>query len=62
VLEGFLLFLLPADGVSFSRPVRRSTLLFNHSILAQMGFVALAAFAWGILEPLLRYDLEKLDA
>ncbi len=37
-----------------------SALLFNTLILAQAGFVALAAFAWGIIEPLVPYHLESL--
>lgn len=61
-LEGFLLLLVPKGRRGSSEPVKWRTLLLNSSILAQAGFVTLAAFAWGIVEPLLPYHLESLGA
>ncbi len=60
VVEAALLFLLPTEGKGRAEPVPWRALLSNSSILAQAGFVALAAFAWGIIEPMLPYHLENL--
>lgn len=60
LVEAVFLFLLPRGRAGSGEPVRWRVLLTNPSILAQAGFVAIAAFAWGIIEPLLPYHLESL--
>ncbi len=59
LIEAGLLFLLPKSKAGSGEPVRWRALLLNSSILAQAVYIALAAFAWGIIEPLVPYHLES---
>jgi MFS transporter, DHA1 family, solute carrier family 18 (vesicular amine transporter), member 1/2 len=62
VIEAGLLLLLPKGGRSQNERVDFRALLLDRSIIQAALAVGLAAFAWGILEPLLPLRLQRYGA